>query len=63
MCMSTWLYTLVDMYEYLAIDIGGYVNQQSSCSNCSKAKLGGRWNEQVCQGVKCKALGVVLQTG
>ena len=50
--------------ELLAIDIGGYLYKQPLCINCSVAgcfseKL--RWCliEQVCQGVKCKALWTV----
>ena len=47
--------------EYLAIQSGGYVNEEPSRSNSSVAeyfpkKLRWPWNEQVCQGVKCKAL-------
>ena len=46
---------------YLATDIGGYLNEYSSRSNISVAECfpkrsGWRWNEQVCQVVKCKAL-------
>ena len=44
--------------EYLAIDSGGYVNDQSSCSNCSIAKCFPEMvlDEQVCQVVKFKVL-------
>ena len=45
----------------LAIDSGGYVSEHSSCSNCSVAECfpeRSSWhrNEQLCQGVKGKAL-------
>ena len=47
--------------KYLATDRGGYLNKQSSRSNCSMAecfpeKSKWHWNEQVCQGVNCKVL-------
>ena len=45
-----------------------FVTGQTSCSNCCVAecfpeKPSSSRNEQVCQGVKCKAISVVLRTG
>ena len=47
--MSTWQQTVVDMNEKFS---------RSTCSvvECFPEKSRWRWNEQVCQGVKCKTL-------
>ena len=54
--------------EYLAIDSGGNVIKWSSpvvaaWLECFLEKSSWCRNEQVCQGVKCKALSAVQQTG
>ena len=44
--------------EYLAVDNGGYLCMNSLCINCGMAETYQRTCaiEQVCQGVKCKAV-------